>query len=312
MSWSHCAFGLAGPYSSSPPLTRCSYRVMATLTPLPHLYRRIVRHRFLSDSYFQDPAKGSRRRLRHYAWFVITPSGARCSNAYLTHSIGLHLIIFLARYLDELTNPRFTSWYELVVKVYLIHAASAVLIAYAYAHVRDNLPTRKSIANELKSNFFSSAKKFAIYLIPAALLAYRFHYGQHSYLYEPFSTPTSSFEPTTRTEGLEHVFGWFKSAIEFFSPADLFLMNRGELIEVAWAFSIYLSAIADVPQYMAYYHYLGTRTSIDWYLMTNMFLTAMFRVFYIPHWIIRYVTLLEPPYSPLTPVSIQLHPGRRL
>jgi len=190
------------------------------------------------------------------------------------------------------------------MKSYLIHAASAVLIVFAYAHVRDNLPTRKSMANELKSNFFSSLKHFAVYVIPAALLAYRFHYGQHSYLYEPFAAPTSSFEPSTRTEGLEHVFGWFKSAIEFFSPADLFLMDQRELFEAAWSFSIYLSAIADIPQYVAYYHYLGSRTSIDWYLMANMFLTAMFRVFYIPHWIIRYVLLLEPPYISLIPYSI--------
>ena len=155
------------------------------------------------------------------------------------------------------------------------------------------------MVNELKSNFFSSLKNFAVYMIPAALLAYRIHYGQHSYLHIPFAAPTSSFEPSTRTEGLEHVFGWFKSAIEFFSPADLFLMDRWELIEVVWSFSIYLSAIADIPQYVAYYHYLGSRTSIDWYLMANMFLTAMFRAFYIPHWIIRYVLLLELPYIPL-------------
>jgi len=170
----------------------------------------------------------------------------------------------------------------------LIHAASAVLIAFAYAHVRDNLPTRKSMANELKSNFFSSLKNFAVYVIPATLLAYRFHYGQHSYLYEPFAAPTSSFEPGTQTEGLEHVFGWFKSAIEFFSPADLFLMDRRELFEVAWSFSVYLSAIAEIPQYVTYYHYLDSRTSIDWFLMANMSLTALFRVFYIPHWVIRF------------------------
>lgn len=191
------------------------------------------------------------------------------------------------------------TWYNPFLKLYLIHAASAVLIVFAYAHVRDNLPTRKSMANEFKSKFFSSLKSFAVYMIPAALLAYRFHYGQHSYMYTPLAVPTSSFEPSTRTEGLEHVFGWVKSAIEFFSPADLFLMNQGELIEVAWSFSIFLSAIADIPQYIAYYHYLGSRTSIDWYLMANMCLTAMFRAFYIPHWIIRCVLLSKLPYIPL-------------
>lgn len=211
---------------------------------------------------------------------------------------GLHLIIFLARYLDLWTVNSFSrteTWeewfitsYNPLLKLYLTHAASAVLIVFAYAHVRDNLPTRKSMANELKSNFFSSLKNFAVYMIPAALLAYRFHYGQHSYLHIPFAAPTSSFEPSTRTEGLEHVFGWFKSAIEFFSPADLFLMDQSELFEVAWSFSIYLSATADIPQYVAYYHYLGSRTSIDWHLMANMFLTAMFRAFYIPHWVIRF------------------------
>ena len=219
------------------------------------------------------------------------------------------MIIFLARYLDLWTVTNFSptktweqwliTWYNPLLKVYLILAASVVLIVFAYAHVRDNLPTRKTIVNELRSNFFSSLKNFAVYMIPAALLAYRIHYGQHSYLHIPFAAPTSSFEPSTRTEGLEHVFGWFKSAIEFFSPADLFLMDRWELIEVVWSFSIYLSAIADIPQYVAYYHYLGSRTSIDWYLMANMFLTAMFRAFYIPHWIIRYVLLLELPYIPL-------------
>jgi len=208
------------------------------------------------------------------------------------------LSIYLARYLDLWTTTNFSrtetwnewlnSWYNPLIKLYLILAASAVLIVLAYAHVRDNLTTRKTMANELKSNFFASLKSFAIYVIPAALLAYRFHYGQHSYLYEPFAVPTSSFEPSTQAEGLEHVFGWFKSAVEFFSPADLFLMDKNELFEVAWGYSVYLSAIADVPQYVAYYHYLGSRTSIDWFLMTNMLLTAMFRVFYIPHWIIRF------------------------
>lgn len=251
MSWSHCAVRLAGDLSLA--------------ASFPILTARILR-------------KG-------VAGVSVT-----------TH--GLHLIIFLARYLDLLTVSNFSpaetwtewlnSWYNPLMKLYLFHAASAVLIAYAYAHVRDNLSTRKSMANELRSDFFSSLKNFAVYVIPAILLAYRFHYGQHSYLHEPFATPTSSFEPNIHTEGLEHVFGWFKSAIEFFSPADLFLMDMGELFEVAWSFSIYLSAIADIPQYMAYYHYLGSRTSIDWYLMTNMLLTAMFRVFYIPHWIIRF------------------------
>jgi hypothetical protein len=251
MSWSHCPVRLAGDLS--------------LVASFPILISRILR-------------KG-------VAGVSVT-----------TH--GLHLIVFLARYLDLWTVTNFSTtetwkewfitWYNPLLKLYLIHAASAVLIVFAYAHVRDNLPTRKSMANELKSNFFSSLKKFAVYMIPAALLAYRFHYGQHSYLHIPFAAPTSSFEPSTRTEGLEHVFGWFKSAIEFFSPADLFLMDRWELIDVAWSFSIYLSAIADIPQYVAYYHYLGSRTSIDWYLMANMFLTAMFRAFYIPHWVIRF------------------------
>ena len=226
------------------------------------------------------------------------------------------MIVFLARYLDLWTVTNFSTsetwkqwfitWYNPLLKLYLIHAASAVLIVFAYAHVRDNLPTRKSMANELKSNFFSSFKTFAVYMIPAALLAYRFHYGQHSYLHIPFAAPTSSFEPSTRTEGLEHVFGWFKSAIEFFSPADLFLMDQQELIDVAWSFSIYLSAIADIPQYVAYYHYLGSRTSIDWYLMANMFLTAMFRAFYIPHWVIRYALLLGILYNPFPLIRVYL------
>jgi len=250
MSWVHCPFRLAGDLS-----------IMASF---PILIARILR-------------KG-------VAGVSVT-----------TH--GLHLIIFLARYMDlwtitdfsrtETWEEWFKTWHNPIVKLYLLHAASAVLIALAYAHTRDNLSARKSMANELKSNFFSSLKSFAVYVIPATLLAYRFHYGPHSHLYRPF-TPASSFGPSTQTNGLEHIFGWFKSAIEFFSPADLFLMNQSELVEVAWAFSIHLSAIADIPQYVAYYHYLGSRTSIDWYLMTNMFLTAMFRGFYIPHWVIRY------------------------
>jgi len=287
------------PFLPSPAYLSSS---ITTLTSLLRLCRRLVHRGFLSDSYFQDPAEGTRWRLRNYAWSVINPIG--CSNAYTTHSVGLHLIIFLARYLDLWTTtyyPRtgpwkewFNTWYTSLMQLYLILAASVVLIAYAYAHVRDNRPTRKSTATDIKSNFTSSLKNFAVYVIPAALLAYRFHYGQHSYLYEPFAAPTSSFVPSTQTEGLEHVFGWFKSAIEFFSPADLFLMDKEELAEVAWSFSIYLSAIADIPQYITYYHYLGSRTSIDWYLMANMLFTAMFRGFYIPHWVIRYVLLLDP------------------
>jgi len=251
MSWSHCAVRLAGDLSLA--------------ASFPILIARILR-------------KGV--------------AGVSAT----TH--GFHLVIFLARYLDlwtvtsfsrtETWREWFDTWYNPLAKLYLINAASAVLIAFAYAHVRDNPSTRKSMANELKSNFFSSLKYLAVYVIPAALLAYRFHYGQHSYLYRPFSAPTSSFESSAQTKGLEHVFGWFKSAVEFFSPADLFLMGERELFEVAWSFSVYLSAIADIPQYMAYYHYLGSRTSIDWHLMVNMFLTAMFRVFYIPHWIIRF------------------------
>src|SRR5260370_23359153 len=44
-------------------------------------------------------------------------------------------------------------------------------------------------------------------------------------------------------------------------------MSRQELFEVAWSFSFYLSVFPDSPQFVAYYHYLGPHTSIDWFLM---------------------------------------------
>jgi hypothetical protein len=122
----------------------------------------------------------------------------------------------------------------------------------------------------------ASAKTYALYLLPALLLGYRFNYASFSWL----SYNRSYVALTTFTE---HNVVTLIS--EYFSTRDLLDINAQDFKEVAWASSIFLAAIADIPQYKRYYRYVKER--IDWWLMSFMALIASWRLIYIVHWIAR-------------------------
>jgi hypothetical protein len=120
----------------------------------------------------------------------------------------------------------------------------------------------------------TSAKTYALYLLPALFFGYRFNYASFTWL--PYNG--HHLTVTTSTDLVALV-------PEYFSPRDLLDINIHDSKEVAWATSIFLAAIADIPQYKIYYRYVKER--IDWWLLSPMALIATWRVLYIIHWIAR-------------------------
>jgi hypothetical protein len=118
----------------------------------------------------------------------------------------------------------------------------------------------------------SSAKTYALYLLPALLAGYRFNYTSFSWVPYPGHDVALSSDLVTLVS-------------EFFSPRDLLDINTLDSKEVAWATSIFLASIADIPQYKRYYRYVKER--IDWWLMSYMALIASWRLLYIINWIAR-------------------------
>lgn len=137
------------------------------------------------------------------------------------------------------------------------------------------LKARQTKSCLTRETLVTCAKTYTLYLLPAFLLAYRLNYTSFGWL------PGS-----WRFESSNHSLVSLIS--EYFSVDDLLNINERDAKEVAWAASIYLSAIADIPQYKTYYRYV--RGSIDWWLMSSMGLLASWRLLYIGHWIARSVT----------------------
>lgn len=202
----------------------------------------------------------------------------------------LHLLVFLLRYTDlglyqlsyvlpsSSVRMIFATWgdelaflWTPLTKVYLICAAASVLVAMGYRALKDRQTKSWRLTHE---NLVTCAKTYTLYLLPVFLLAYRLNYTSFGWL------PGS-----WRFESSNHTLVSLIS--EYFSLEDLLNINERDAKEVAWAASIYLAAIADIPQYKAYYRY--ARENIDWWLMSSMALLASWRLLYIGHWIARYL-----------------------
>lgn len=60
------------------------------------------------------------------------------------------------------------------------------------------------------------------------------------------------------------------------------------VIETGWAFSVYLAAVADIPQLMEY----DRMEKKDGLLTAYIVLCFAFRALHLPHWVLRYVSIL--------------------
>jgi hypothetical protein len=119
-------------------------------------------------------------------------------------------------------------------------------------------------------------REYALYIVPAFLIAYRFNYTSFSWL---------SQREAVDVVHTYHTFGWVASIMRYFSLSDLINISGPDFDELAWAVSIFLAAFADIPQYLKYYQTI--KGGMDWWLMSAMALFASGRMLYIAHWILR-------------------------
>ncbi|KAG8817248.1 endoplasmic reticulum retention protein [Serendipita sp. 411] len=112
------------------------------------------------------------------------------------------------------------------------------------------------------------------YMVLAFLIAYRINYTSFSWV--PGKTWTPQNLPGSPLAIL----------LSYFSVKDLINMDKRQAYEVLWSTSIFLAAIADIPQYITYYRHV--RTKVDGWLMSSLELAAMSRIFYMIHWISVY------------------------
>ncbi|KAG8842223.1 hypothetical protein FRB91_004342 [Serendipita sp. 411] len=113
--------------------------------------------------------------------------------------------------------------------------------------------------------------KMLKYMVLAFLIAYRINYTSFSWAPRKIWTPQNLPDSPLMI------------LLSYFSVKDLINMDKRQAYEVVWSTSIFLAAIADIPQYITYYHHV--RTKVDGWLMSSLELTAMSRVFYMIHWI---------------------------
>jgi ER lumen protein retaining receptor len=71
----------------------------------------------------------------------------------------------------------------------------------------------------------------------------------------------------------------------FSSPSTSNLTNNSTVVEVLWAFSIYLEAVAVFPQ-LFMLHRTGEAETITTHYL---FALGLYRAMYIPNWILRFV-----------------------
>lgn len=180
--------------------------------------------------------------------------------------------MFLARYADlfvissqlvAIVHPstsatlyQFLGRYFPASKVYLVAMSLCVLLAMGYRFLVDRNDATKGTKACIKF-----CRTFAIYVIPALCLGYRFNYCY------PF---VSHYMKQTGSPLLT----WWN-------------LERAQYLEVLWSFSQILSAVADIPQYKEYSSFLDGRISQDWWLMTSMTAFVFFRHFYMIHWVHR-------------------------
>lgn len=68
-------------------------------------------------------------------------------------------------------------------------------------------------------------------------------------------------------------------------PLSLFVNYAVTFLEIAWSFSMFLAIFADIPQF-----YLTLTSGIlDWEMILYLVMISAYRLFYLPHWVIRCV-----------------------
>ncbi|KAG8808934.1 hypothetical protein FRC17_003696 [Serendipita sp. 399] len=158
----------------------------------------------------------------------------------------------------------------------LFGGAIAVLIAMAYRARKDG----HTILSQARiSRVALEALK---YIVPAFFIAYRCNHTSFSWV----SIRNHSLQvPSLRVPS-----GSILSLlIDYFSIHDLVSMARYEAFEVTWSMSIFLGAVADIPQYMTYYRHV--QDEMDWWLVSSLGLTALGCTFYTTHWVTEYIRI---------------------
>ncbi|KAG8808933.1 hypothetical protein FRC17_003695 [Serendipita sp. 399] len=185
----------------------------------------------------------------------------------------LHVVVFVLRFADLhswfLQSLKHLAW-PAVARVVVFMGALAVPTAMAYR-------ARKSGRTVLSRASISRVALEALkYMVPAFLIAYRFNYTSFSWV----SSTTSSHQSSSSGS-------IFSPLFDYFSLHDLVNMDERQAFEVAWAASIYLGAIADIPQYMTYYRHVQNK--MDWWLVSSLALMVFNRIFYAMHWVFDYI-----------------------
>ncbi|KAG8768226.1 hypothetical protein FRC15_005256 [Serendipita sp. 397] len=210
----------------------------------------------------------------------------------------LHVVLFSLRYADtESWLPRnlmYIQW-PAIARIIIFGGAIAIPIAMAY---RASTEGRIILSRANTSRVLS---EMLIYMVPAFLIAYRFNYTCFSWVDNgSFCLPPQYFlnppEDTDVWDDWDLPETWhpqtpsyspFSTLLDYFSVRDLVNMDKRQAYEVAWSTSIFLAAIADIPQYITYYRHVQKK--VDWWLVSSLALAALSRTFYMVHWVLRYI-----------------------
>ncbi|KAG8808133.1 hypothetical protein FRC19_006102, partial [Serendipita sp. 401] len=183
----------------------------------------------------------------------------------------LHVVLFSLRYADkESWFPRTLEHIQWVAIKHVIVIAGAVAVPIAM-ECRARTGGRTVLSRAKISKVLPEMLK---YMVLAFLIAYRINYTSFSWV--PGKTWTPQNLPGSPLAIL----------LSYFSVKDLINMDKRQAYEVLWSTSIFLAAIADIPQYITYYRHV--RTKVDGWLMSSLELAAMSRIFYMIHWISVY------------------------
>jgi len=68
-------------------------------------------------------------------------------------------------------------------------------------------------------------------------------------------------------------------------PLSFFINYRFTFMEITWSFSMFLAIFADIPQF----YLTATSGILDWQMVLYLAMISAYRLFYLPHWVIRYV-----------------------
>lgn len=183
---------------------------------------------------------------------------------------ALYVVVFVTRYVDLFTGPFISVRRHLLIPALLLELIGAVASEQVY--------------NTLMKLFFIGSSGYILYLM--------------RYKYRPTQDPAID---TFRLEYLlgpcavlSLIFNYKLSVILSLSRAGHAAhpeVDASTVIEILWAFSIYLEAVAILPQLFILQRTGEAETITTHYL----FALGLYRAMYIPNWIYRSVPLSDPP-----------------